>query len=133
MARTSFSLVMLGIAAAVALLLGMVGIYGVISHVVSQRLREIGVRMAFGAAARDVSHLILGQGLRLAIIGVAVGLASAFGLTRWMSALLYGVSPVDSFTFVTVAVGLTGIVLLASYLPARRAGGMDPTEVLRAE
>lgn len=133
MAQTSFTLVMLGIAAAVALLLGAIGIYGVISYVVSQRTREIGVRMAVGAASVDVTRMVLRQGFALAGAGVAVGLASAFGLTRLMSALLYGVSPLDPMTFGTVAVLLTSVALVASYLPARRAAMTDPVEALRAE
>lgn len=133
MAQTSFTLVMLGIAAAVALLLGAIGIYGVISYVVSQRTREIGVRMAVGAASVDVTRMVLRQGFALAGAGVAVGLASAFALTRLMSALLYGVSPLDPMTFGTVAVLLTSVALVASYLPARRAAMTDPVEALRAE
>ena len=133
MAQTSFTLVMLGIAAAVALLLGAIGIYGVISYVVSQRTREIGVRIAVGAASVDVTRMVLRQGLALAGAGVVVGLASAFGLTRLMSALLYGVSPLDPMTFGTVAVLLTSVALVASYIPARRAAMTDPVEALRAE
>jgi predicted permease len=133
MARTSFTLVMLAIAAAVALLLGAVGIYGVISYVVSQRTREIGVRMALGARMEDVSRLVIRQGLVLAGLGVIVGVVAALGFTRLMSALLYGVDPVDPLTFLSVAVGLTAIALLASYLPARRAAGVDPSMALRAE
>jgi predicted permease len=133
MARTSFTLVMLGIAAGVALVLGAVGIYGVISYSVSQRTREIGVRMALGAARRDVNRLVLREGLPLIAAGLAFGLAAAFGLTRLMSALLFGVSPVDPVTFAGVSVALAAVALVASYLPARRASSMDPTEALRWE
>jgi predicted permease len=133
MARTSFTLVMLGIAAGVALVLGAVGIYGVISYSVSQRTREIGVRMALGAARKDVNRLVLQEGLPLILTGLALGLVAALGLTRLMAALLFGVSPIDPVTFASVSVTLAAIALLASYLPARRAAGMDPTEALRWE
>ena len=133
MARTSFTLVMLGIAAAVALLLGAVGIYGVIAYVVSQRTREIGVRMALGAEQSQVSRLVLRQGLVLTGVGVLVGLGAAVGLTRLMSALLFGVSPVDPVTYGAVSVALTSVALVACYIPARRAAGVDPVEALRAE
>jgi len=133
LARTSFTLVILGIAAGVALLLGAVGIYGVISYSVSQRTREIGIRMALGARRGEVSGLFLRHGLLLAGIGVALGLGAAAGLTRLMSALLYGVSPLDPLTYGAVAVGLAGVALLASYVPARRAMSVDPAEALRWE
>jgi predicted permease len=133
MARTSFMLIMLGIAAGVALFLGSVGIYGVISYVVSQRTREIGVRMAMGAETVDVSRMVLKQALLLAGGGVGIGLVGAVGLTRLMSALLYGVSPMDPLTFGSVAVGLSLVALLASYLPARRAARVDPVVALRFE
>jgi ABC-type antimicrobial peptide transport system permease subunit len=133
MARTSFTLVMLGIAAAVALLLGTIGIYGVISYVVSQRTRELGVRIALGAGGRKVVRMVLKQGLALAGVGAVIGLGSAYGLTRLMTALLYGVSPTDPMTYGVVVVVLVGIALLASYLPARRAASVDPMEALRAE
>ncbi|KPJ92840.1 MAG: hypothetical protein AMS18_06525 [Gemmatimonas sp. SG8_17] len=133
MARTSFTLVMLGIAAAVALLLGVVGVYGVVSYVVSQRTREIGVRIALGANAAKVAGMVLRLGMVLALLGVAAGLAAAYGLTRLMSGLLYGVSAVDPLTFGAVALCLGAVVLLASYLPARRASRVDPMEALRME
>ncbi|MGD2217371.1 MAG: ABC transporter permease [Gemmatimonadales bacterium] len=133
MARTSFTLVMLGIAAAVALLLATVGVYGVISYVVSQRTREIGVRIALGAGSSTVTGMVLRQGLLLAVIGVALGLAAAYGLTRLMTGLLFGVSPLDPLTYAIVAVSLTAVALLASYLPARRAAAVDPMDALRAE
>jgi predicted permease len=133
MARTSFSLIMLGIAAAVALILGSIGIYGVISYIVSQRTRELGVRMALGAEAGAVRGMVLRQGLILSGIGVMVGLGAAAGLTRLMEALLYGVDPVDPLTFGTVAVALTAVALLASYLPAHKASRIDPVEAIRYE
>ncbi len=133
MARTSFTLIMLGIAAAVALFLGSVGIYGVISYVVSQRTREIGVRMAMGAVSADVSRMVLRHALALTLVGVGAGLTGALGLTRLMSALLYGVSPLDPMTFGSVAAALTAVALVASYVPARRAARVDPVIALRFE
>ena len=133
MARTSFTLMMLAIAAVVALLLGAVGIYGVVSYVVSRRTREIGLRMALGARERDVSRMVLGNGLVLAGTGVSVGLLAAVGLTRFMSSLLFGVDPVDPVTYASVSAVLAVIALLASYLPARRAARVDPASSLRSE
>lgn len=133
MARTSFTLVMLGIAAAVALLLGVVGIYGVISYSVSQRTREIGIRMALGAEPADVSRMFVGHGLLLTSIGTALGLGAAVGLTRLMAALLFHVSPLDLVTYSAVSGGLVAVALLASYVPARRATSVDPVEALRIE
>ncbi len=133
MARTSFSLVMLGIAAAVALILGVIGIYGVISYIVSRRTRELGVRLALGASARDVRKMVLKHGLILATTGVAFGLGAAVVLTRLMEALLYGVDPADPVTLGTVALALTIVALLASYVPAARAARIDPVEAIRNE
>jgi predicted permease len=133
MARTAFALVMLAIAAAVAMLLGAVGLYGVISYIVSQRTREIGVRVALGARGGDVGRMVLGQGLGLAGIGVGLGLVGAVALTRLMSALLFGVKPVDLATYAAVAAGVTAVAALASWLPARRATRVDPIEALRWE
>ncbi len=133
MARTSYILVMLTIAAAVALALGVVGIYGVISYVVSQRTREIGVRMALGADRRDVSRMVLRQGMILAGTGVAVGLVVAVGLTRLISSWLYGVEATDPVTFGAVAALLTAVALVGSYLPALRAARTDPLVALRFE
>jgi ABC-type antimicrobial peptide transport system permease subunit len=133
MAHTSFTLVMLAIAALVALFLGVVGIYGVISYVVSQRTREIGVRMALGAERADVRRMVLKQAGMLTLGGVGIGLLAAAGLTRLMSSLLFGVEPVDPVTFGSVAVTLSAVALVASYLPARRASGVDPVVALRFE
>ena len=133
LAQTSFALVMLGIAAAVALLLGVIGIYGVIAYIAAQRTREIGIRVALGAQVAEVSGLFVRHGLVLTGAGVVVGLVAAAGLTRLMSSLLFGVGALDPLTFGTVAVGLTGVALIASYLPARRAARMDPVVALRGD
>jgi predicted lysophospholipase L1 biosynthesis ABC-type transport system permease subunit len=133
LARTSFTLAMLGIAGSMALLLGVIGIYGVVSYTVSQRSREIGIRVAVGAQNRDVTALFLRHGLVLACIGVAVGLGAAAGLARLMSALLFGVSALDWTTYAAAAVLLLLACALASYLPARRAATIDPMNTLRGE
>ena len=133
MARTSFTMLLLVIAAAVALLLGAVGIYGVISYVVGQRKREIGVRMALGAQRRDISRMVLREGLAVTLTGVAIGLACALAVTRLMLALLYGVSPTDPATFAAVPLLLAAVALLASWMPARRAAAVEPLEAIRYE
>ncbi len=133
MAQTSFALVMLTIAATVALFLGVVGIYGVIAYVATQRTKEIGIRIALGAATRDVSGLFVRQGAMLAAIGIACGVTAAALLTRAMSSLLFGVSTLDPLTYVAVAIALGGTAVLASYLPARRAARVDPAVALRWE
>jgi predicted permease len=133
MARTSFALVMLAIAGGMALLLGVVGIYGVISYSVAQRTREIGIRMALGAREQEVTRMFVAHGLRLAAIGVSCGLVAAFALMRLMSSLLFEVSPVDPLTYAGVSFGLTIAAVLASYLPALRATAIDPMEALRAD
>ncbi|HWN43842.1 MAG TPA: ABC transporter permease [Thermoanaerobaculia bacterium] len=133
MARTSFTLLLLAIGAAVALLLGAVGIYGVISYVVSQRTQEIGVRMALGAKPADVSGMVLKEGLALALLGIGLGLAGALAVTRFMQALLFEVSTTDPATFAAVPLLLAAVALLASYLPARRAAGVEPLEAIRYE
>jgi hypothetical protein len=133
MARTSFTLVMLAIAAAVALLLGSIGIFGVISYTVSQRTQELGLRKAMGAEAGSVAGLVVRQGLGLAVVGVGVGIAVAVGATRLMASLLFGVGPTDPLTYASVAVVLLAVALLASYLPARKAARVDPMVALRAE
>jgi predicted permease len=133
MARTSFTLVMLALAGSMALLLGVVGIYGVISYSVSQRTREIGIRMALGARRRELRGMFVRHGLILAAIGAGCGLLAAAGLSRLMTSLLYGVGPADPVTYTAVALGLVAAAALASYVPARRATEVDPAEVLRAE
>jgi len=128
-----FSMMILAAFAALALLLSTVGIYGVISYIVGHRTREIGVRMALGAQPKDVLRLVLGQGVNMALIGVAIGLAAAVGLTRLMSSLLFGVKPTDPVTFAGVAILLAVVALTACYMPARRAARVDPLTALRHE
>jgi putative ABC transport system permease protein len=133
MARTSFTLVMLAIAGAMALLLGICGLYGVIAYAVSQRRREIGIRLALGAQAPDIRGLFMRRGLIVAAIGVVIGAGGAVGLTRLMQSLLFGVSPLDPITFIVMPIVLTAAAVLATYLPARRALAIDPVDTLRAE
>ena len=133
MAQTSFTLVMLAIAGGMALLLGIVGIYGVNAYVVSQRTREIGIRIALGAQRAVLLQGFVRQGLLLAGAGVALGLAAAAGLTHLMSSLLFGVTPLDPLTYAVVSALLLVVSVLASYLPARRAMVIDPLHALRGE
>jgi ABC-type antimicrobial peptide transport system permease subunit len=133
LARTSFTLVLLGIAGAMALALGVVGIYGVIAYVVTQRTREIGIRAALGADRRQLERMFLRQGLTLAAVGVAIGLVAAAALERSMSSLLFGVDALDPTAYVS-ALGITlAAAALASYVPARRAAAIDPIETLKVE
>jgi predicted permease len=133
MARTSFMLVMLSLAGAMALLLGIVGLYGVIAYSVSQRTHELGIRMALGAQKRDVLELVLVQGMSLTLIGMSIGIAAAFALTHFLSSLLYGVKPTDPLTFGAVSFILACAALLACYFPAKRAAKVDPIVALRYE
>jgi predicted permease len=133
MARSSFSLALLSIAGATALLLSLVGIYGVLAYAVTQRRREVGIRVALGAAPRIVKHMFVYRGLTLAGIGIVLGAVAAAGLTRLMSSLLFGVTPLDAATFVAAAAFLAAAAVFASYVPARRAASVDPMETLRAE
>jgi predicted permease len=132
-ATRRFSAILLGAFAAVALLLSGVGIYGVISYLIGQRTHEIGLRMALGAQQSKVLFQVLGEGLKLALIGTTIGLAAALGLTRLMTSLLYGVSPTDPLTFAAVAALLVAVALAACYVPARRAAAVDPMVALRHE
>jgi ABC-type antimicrobial peptide transport system permease subunit len=124
---------MLGIAGSMALVLSIVGIYGVIAYVVSQRAREIGIRMALGAEPRQVRTMFLRQGLALSGTGLCVGLVAALGLTRFMSSLLYGIGATDIATYVAALGVILAAATLGTYLPARRATAIDPVETLRAE
>ena len=133
MARTSFTMVMLGLTAGMAVLLGFVGIYGVTSYAVSQRTREIGIRLALGARGPALTGMVVLDGLKLAAIGAVCGLAVALGLSRLMAALLFGVGAADPATYALVAVTLLSAAMIASYLPARRVTKVDPVEALRAE
>jgi predicted permease len=132
-ARISFTLVMLGIAGAMALALGIIGIYGVMSYTVALRKREIGIRLALGAQGGNVLQMVLKQGAKLTLVGVAIGIGAAFGLTRLMTHLLFGVAAHDPLTFVAVAALLLLIALLACYIPARRAALVNPMVALRCE
>jgi putative ABC transport system permease protein len=133
MIRTSFTLVMLALAGGMALLLGIIGIYGVIAYAVSQRTREIGIRMALGAEAAGLQRLFVLHGLRLAAVGAVLGLAAAVAGTRLMKSLLFGVTALDPITYAGVCTLLIAAAALASYFPARRATAIDPVEALRIE
>jgi ABC-type antimicrobial peptide transport system permease subunit len=124
---------MLAIGGAMALVIGLIGIYGVISYSVSQRWREIGIRVALGARRRELARLFVAHGFVLALIGVACGLAGAAALTRVLVSLLFGVNPLDPLTYAAVSLGLLVASIVASYIPTLRAMSVDPIDALRAE
>ena len=128
-----FNMFLLGNFAAVALLLSSVGLFGVMAYLVSQRTREIGIRLALGAHPRDIFRLVIGRGMLLAVIGAAVGLVAAFGLARYLETLLFQIKPHDGLAFTAATVLLLGVTLLACWLPARRATKVDPLVALRHE
>ena len=132
-ARLSFTMLTLGISAIMALILGAVGLYGVLSYVVSQRTQEIGVRLALGAEPAQVRRMVVTQGAKLALIGMLGGLIASVGLTRLLQGLLYGTEPLDPGTFAAMATVMMLVGLLASYVPARRASSVDPLESMRTE
>jgi hypothetical protein len=133
LASRRFSLILIGAFAAIALMLSIIGIYGVVSYFVGQRTNEIGIRVALGAKPRDILHQVVGEGGKMAIVGIILGLAGAAVLTRLISTLLFEVSPTDLLTFGSAATLLLGLTLAASYLPARRALSVDPMTALRHE
>ncbi len=132
-ARLSFTMLTLAVAASLALILGAVGIYGVLSYVVSQRTREIGIRMALGARTRDLRRMVVAQGGRVTLIGVGIGVVAALLLTRVLESLLFGVARIDVLTFTAMSGLMLGVALLASYIPARRASSVDPMRSLRGD
>jgi len=132
-AQQRFAMLLFAIFAGVALLLASIGIYGVLSYVVGQRTREVGIRMALGARKGDVVLAVLRAGAGMTLPGVGIGLVAAIAMTRLMSTMLYGVTPTDVITFASVAVVLCVVALLACYVPARRAAALDPMQALRAD
>jgi ABC-type antimicrobial peptide transport system permease subunit len=130
--RLTFTMLTLGLAAGIAIILGAVGLYGVLSYVVSQRTHEIGIRMALGARASELRRRVMTQGGQMVFLGVLLGSLAAFALTRVLEGLLFGVAPLHLPTFAITAGLMMGVALLASYLPARRASTVDPVEALRA-
>ena len=133
LATRRFVLFLFGLFAGLALLLATVGIYGVLTASVSQRTRELGIRMALGVTARDVGRLIVRQGLKLVLSGIVIGVISALALQRVIGKLLFGISPTDPLTFTVIALLLIGVALLACWIPARRATKVDPLTALRSE
>jgi len=131
--RQQFNMLLMTVFGSAALLLAAIGIYGLMAYAVEQRTQEIGIRLALGASAGDVRRLVVGQGMTLALVGVAVGLASSFGLARVIASLLYGVAPRDPLVFVGAPVILTVVALVGVWLPSRRAVAVDPVIALRAE
>ena len=132
-AERRFNVTLLSAVALLALGLAIVGVYGVVAHAAVQRTREIGIRIALGARRRHVLSLVIASGLRWAVLGVAAGLAGAYAGTRFLAAMLFGVTPTDPGTFVGLAALMLGVAALASYVPARRAASVDPMSALRAD
>jgi ABC-type lipoprotein release transport system permease subunit len=133
MVQLSFTMLTLGVVSGLALILGAVGLYGVLSYVVAERTREIGVRMALGATAERVRRMVVGQGARVVLIGVTIGIGAAVAATRLLGSLLFGIKAVDPALFLAMAVMMVAIGMVASYLPARRASSVDPLESMRSE
>jgi putative ABC transport system permease protein len=133
MARPRFSSFLLSLFAATALVLTMVGLYGVVAYSVSQRTRELGIRVALGAQRKDLLAIVMGQGMRPALVGLVFGIAGALALTRFLTSQLYEINPTDPFTLTGVSIVLMGVAMVACWLPARRAAGVDPVVALRAE
>jgi ABC-type antimicrobial peptide transport system permease subunit len=131
--RAEFNMVIVTIFGGVALLLAAIGIYGLMAHSVQQRTREMGIRLALGARPATLRRLVVWQGTRLALLGAVIGLIGAFGLTRFMKSVLFGVTPLDPLVFIGVPVLLSGVASLAAWLPARRVSRIDPVRALRVE
>jgi len=131
LSQRRFAMVLMGIFAGLALVLAMVGIYGVMAYSVGQRTQEIGIRMALGARAGDVWRMVLRQGMVITGFGIVLGLAGAYAVSRVVAGLLYGVSSTDAMTFLAVSVLLTGVAMVACFVPARRAGKVDPVVAIR--
>jgi putative ABC transport system permease protein len=133
MVQLSFTMLTLGVVSALALLLGAIGLYGVLSYVVAERTREIGVRLALGATTGVVRRQVVSQGTKVVLVGVLIGIAAAFAATRLLGALLFDVKPVDPIVFAAMSLTMLAVGMLASYVPARRASGVDPIEALRGD
>jgi ABC-type antimicrobial peptide transport system permease subunit len=132
-AQQRFNMLLLTMFAGLAVVLGAIGLYGVLAYLVAQRTNEIGIRIALGATRREVLRLVVRNGMRMTFAGLSLGIVAAFGFTRVLAGLLFGVKPTDAFTFGLVAILLSGVAMLACYIPARRATRVDPIVALRYE